>query len=133
MRGLLGEGRQAPCRQAADHHDQPRPPLRRQVGPGRRSRGDRLGHLAWPSSRPARAKRSRSRPALRRNPPHLQRFHRHGSWLDAKRLEEGGFRWPKVEDGVVRLTAAELQALLEGLDWTRVHAPRQITMPVAAS
>jgi transposase len=34
---------------------------------------------------------------------------------------------------VVRLTAAELQALLEGLDWTRVHAPRQITMPVAAS
>ena len=95
--------------------------------------GDRLGHLAWPSSRPARAKRSRSRPAQRRNPPHLQRFHRHGSWLNAKRLEEGGFRWPKVEDGVVRLTAAEPQALLKGLDWTRVHAPRQVTVPVAAS
>jgi transposase len=56
-----------------------------------------------------------------------------GVCLFAKRLEEGGFRWPKVEDGVVRLTAAELQALLEGLDWTRVHAPRRVTVPVAAS
>jgi transposase len=56
-----------------------------------------------------------------------------GVCLFAKRLEEGGFRWPKVQDGVVRLTAAELQALLEGLDWTRVHAPRQVTVPVAAS
>jgi hypothetical protein len=34
---------------------------------------------------------------------------------------------------VVRLTAAEPQALLKGLDWTRVHAPRQVTVPVAAS
>ena len=37
--------------------------------------------------------------------------------LVAKRLEEGQFRWPKVEDGVVRLTAAELAALLEGRPW----------------
>ena len=36
-----------------------------------------------------------------------------GVCLFAKRLEEGRFRWPKVEDGVVRLTAAELSALLE--------------------
>jgi transposase len=56
-----------------------------------------------------------------------------GVCLFAKRIEEGQFRWPKVQDGVVRLTAAELQALLEGLDWTRVHAPRQVTVPVAAS
>src|SRR4051812_24343688 len=26
----------------------------------------------------------------------------------------------------MRLTAAELSALLEGLDWKRVHAPRQV-------
>ncbi|MFI4935981.1 MAG: IS66 family insertion sequence element accessory protein TnpB, partial [Caulobacterales bacterium] len=38
----------------------------------------------------------------------------------AKRLEEGQFRWPKIEDGVMRLTSAQLQALLEGLDWRRV-------------
>lgn len=56
-----------------------------------------------------------------------------GVCLFAKRLEQGQFRWPKVQDGVVRLTAAELQALLEGLDWTRVHVPRQVTVPVAAS
>lgn len=56
-----------------------------------------------------------------------------GVCLFAKRLEEGQFRWPKVQDGVVRLTAAEFQALLEGLDWTRVHAPRQVSVPVAAS
>ena len=56
-----------------------------------------------------------------------------GVCLFAKRLEDGKFRWPKVEDGVVRLTAAELSALLEGLDWRRVHEPRQGGAPVAAS
>ncbi|WP_157644322.1 IS66 family insertion sequence element accessory protein TnpB [Bradyrhizobium sp. WSM2793] len=33
-----------------------------------------------------------------------------------KRLEDGIFRWPKIEDGVMRLSAALLSALLEGLD-----------------
>ena len=56
-----------------------------------------------------------------------------GVCLFAKRLEEGQFRWPKVQDGVVRLTAAELSALLEGLDWRRVHEPCQVTVPVAPS
>ena len=37
-----------------------------------------------------------------------------GVVLVAKRLEEGEFRWPKVQDGVIRLTAAQLSALLEG-------------------
>ena len=44
-----------------------------------------------------------------------------GLCLLAKRLEEGAFRWPRVEEGVIRLTAAQLGALLEGLDWRRVH------------
>lgn len=56
-----------------------------------------------------------------------------GVCLFAKRLEDGKFRWPKVEDGVVWLSAAELSALLEGLDWTRVHAPRQVAVPVVPS
>jgi transposase len=38
------------------------------------------------------------------------------------RLEDGKFRWPSVQDAVMRLSAAELSALLEGLDWKRVHA-----------
>ena len=29
-----------------------------------------------------------------------------------------------VTDGVMRLSAAQLAALLEGLDWSRVHVPR---------
>jgi len=55
-----------------------------------------------------------------------------GMCLYAKRLEDGGFRWPHVEDGVIRLTAAQLSALLEGLDWRRVHTFRQTRVPVAA-
>jgi transposase len=41
-----------------------------------------------------------------------------------KRLDEGAFKWPPVTDGVMRLTSAQLSALLEGMDWSRVHAPR---------
>jgi transposase len=44
-----------------------------------------------------------------------------GLCLFAKRLEQGGFRWPKIEDGVVRLSAAQLAALIEGMEWTRVR------------
>jgi len=40
-------------------------------------------------------------------------------------LEDGIFRWPKTEDGVMRLSAAQLSALLEGLDWRRVHEARE--------
>jgi transposase len=56
-----------------------------------------------------------------------------GVVLVAKRLEEGAFRWPRLENGVVRLTAAQLSALLEGLDWERVHEPQQVTAPVLPS
>jgi len=45
-----------------------------------------------------------------------------GLCLFAKRLEQGTFRWPKIEDGIMRLTSAQLAALIEGLDWTRVQA-----------
>jgi len=53
-----------------------------------------------------------------------------GLCLFAKRLEQGKFRWPRIADGVMRLSAAQLSALLEGLDWSRVHAPR-VTRPQA--
>ena len=48
-----------------------------------------------------------------------------GVCLFAKRLETGAFRWPAVQDGVIRLSAAQLSALLEGLDWRRVHVARE--------
>jgi len=36
-----------------------------------------------------------------------------GVCLFAKRLEDGEFRWPKVQDGVMRLSAAQLSALFD--------------------
>lgn len=56
-----------------------------------------------------------------------------GMVLVAKRLEDGKFRWPGVQDAIMRLSAAELQALLEGLDWRRVHAAPRTVAPVATS
>jgi transposase len=53
-----------------------------------------------------------------------------GVCLFAKRLEEGRFRWPRIEDGVMHLSQAQLAALVEGLDWTRVHA-RETSRPQA--
>jgi transposase len=46
-----------------------------------------------------------------------------GLVLVTKRLENGAFRWPRFGDGVMKLTMAQAAALIEGLDWARVHAP----------
>lgn len=48
-----------------------------------------------------------------------------GLILIYKRLEESKFRWPRIEDGVMGLSPAQLSALFEGLDWTKVRAVRQ--------
>ena len=55
-----------------------------------------------------------------------------GLSLYSKRLEKGTFRLPKVEPGQtsVRLQAADLAMLLDGIDWTRarrqvLHEPRR--------
>ena len=44
-----------------------------------------------------------------------------GMCLFAKRLERGRFVWPAAKDGAVRLSAAELSMLLEGIDWRNVE------------
>ena len=54
-----------------------------------------------------------------------------GVCLLTKRLEGGKLRWPKAEDGVMRLSAAQLSAQMEGLDWSHVHAQR-VARPTAA-
>ena len=71
----------------------------------RSKRADRLKILAWDGS---------------------------GLVLFWKRLEQGAFRWPPVSDGVMRLTAAQLAALVDGMDWSRLHA-RDIARPTATS
>lgn len=55
-----------------------------------------------------------------------------GMVLVAKRLEDSEFRWPKIQDGAMRLSAAQFQALMEGLDWRRVHEPRHTIVPATA-
>ena len=49
-----------------------------------------------------------------------------------KRLEQGAFRWPPISDGVMRLSASQLAALVDGLDWARLHAA-DIPRPTATS
>ena len=49
-----------------------------------------------------------------------------------KQLQQGGFRWPPVVDGAMRLSTVEFAALFDGLDWTRVQAVRRIPTPTAA-
>jgi transposase len=55
-----------------------------------------------------------------------------GICLLSKRLEQSRFVWPRIEDGIMRLSAGQLAALLEGLDWRRVHA-REVRAPQAAA
>ena len=71
----------------------------------RSKRADRLKILAWDGS---------------------------GLILYWKRLEEGAFRWPPISDGVMRLSASQLAALVDGLDWSRLHA-RDTAQPTATS
>ena len=40
-----------------------------------------------------------------------------GMSLYMKRLERGAFIWPTVVDGVVSITAAQLNYMLSGIDW----------------
>jgi transposase len=49
-----------------------------------------------------------------------------------KRLEQGAFKWPPITDGVMRLTSVQLAALIDGMDWSRLHA-RDIARPTATS
>jgi transposase len=48
-----------------------------------------------------------------------------GLILIYKRLEDGKFRWPKIEDGVMRLSPLQASALFDGLDWTRIRSVRK--------
>ena len=45
-----------------------------------------------------------------------------GACLYAKRLEKAQFCWPKIGHNRVQLNYAQLMALVDGMDWKRVHA-----------
>lgn len=71
----------------------------------RGKRGDRLKALVWDGS---------------------------GLCLYAKRLERGRFVWPKVDQGALRLSAAQLAMLVEGLDWKRAIVHEEPVVPTLA-
>ena len=53
-----------------------------------------------------------------------------GIWLMTKRAEDAqGFAWPQLADGTFRVTAAQMAALVSGMDWRRQRAPRRVTPP----
>lgn len=53
-----------------------------------------------------------------------------GIWLMTKRAEAAeGFAWPQPHEGTYRITAAQMSALVSGLDWRRQRAPRRIIPP----
>lgn len=82
----------------------------------RSKRGDRLKILVW-DDEPSSAIGSSTMA--------------NGMVLIYKVLEQGSFAWPKVQDGVMRLSRAQAEALFEGLDWRRVVAQR-VLAPTAA-
>lgn len=54
-----------------------------------------------------------------------------GICLMMKRLEDSKFHWPPIEDGMIKLSAAQLSALLEGVAWAHVER-REVIRPSAA-
>jgi transposase len=52
-----------------------------------------------------------------------------GLCLYAKRLEDGRFAWPPVLDEGYQMSSAQLELLLEGMDWRRTFAAPQPQRP----
>ena len=84
----------------------------------RSKRGDRLKILVWEDEEDQETVRGTVSPT-------------NGMVLIYKVLEQGSFAWPKVQDGTMRLSRAQFEALFEGLDWRRVVAQR-VRPPTAA-
>lgn len=53
-----------------------------------------------------------------------------GTGICLKRLESSQFCWPKIDDGVIPLTSAQLTTLLEGLEWRNMQH-REVIRPSA--
>lgn len=68
----------------------------------RGKRGDRLKALVWDGS---------------------------GLCMYAKRLERGKFVWPRAHEGALRLSAAQLAMLVEGLNWKQAIIHDEVVTP----
>ena len=47
----------------------------------------------------------------------------------AKRLERGKFVWPRAHEGALRLSAAQLAMLVEGLNWKQAIVHDAVITP----
>ncbi len=74
-----------------------------------------LGHS--PSAGPAFIFRNRAGNRLR-----LLLWDGNGVWLCQRRLHQGAFVWPKVDDVVFAISQAQWQWLIAGVDWQRLSA-----------
>ena len=68
----------------------------------RGKRGDRLKALVWDGS---------------------------GLCVYAKRLERGLFVWPRAHEGALRLSAAQMAMLVEGLNWKQAIVHDEVITP----
>lgn len=68
----------------------------------RGKRGDRLKALVWDGS---------------------------GLCVYAKRLERGKFVWPRAHEGALRLSAAQMAMLIEGLNWKQAIVYDEVITP----
>ena len=50
----------------------------------------------------------------------------------AKRLERGKFMWPRAHEGALRLSAAQLAMLVEGLNWKQAIVHDEVITPSLA-
>ena len=50
----------------------------------------------------------------------------------AKRLERGKFVWPRASEGAVRLSAAQMAMLIEGLNWKQAIVHDEVAAPSLA-
>lgn len=46
-----------------------------------------------------------------------------GMWLCTRRLQSGGFAWPREASGTLNLTHEQLDWLVAGLPWQRLSTP----------
>ena len=51
-----------------------------------------------------------------------------GLWLCTRRLQAGGFAWPRETAGTLGLTREQFDWLVAGLPWQRLGAPSSITV-----
>jgi len=49
-----------------------------------------------------------------------------GLWLCYRRLERGGWVWPKAGDRVMALSVPQFLLLVQGQDWRRVTVPEKL-------